>query len=154
MQLGAGDSGADGPETPGCAETPVLLGRRLRSSTSSCSSSIWAAVPAQNPQIRGEFGKIKGCEHERKGGNHSNHEIHGPKPQETHTIERSIPRPNMGLFMKFLNLWWKRDSWGDPWQPKAADTNMLWPSHGGWPDLQGSPRVRVNSRGNEGENEG
>ena len=30
---------------------------------------------------------------------------------------------------------------------------VLWPSHGVWPDLQGLPRGRTNSRGVEGENE-
>ena len=96
-----GVSGWRTPESPAGPDTPVCAGRTLRY-RGRCSSN-WAENLAPNPQIRGQIGKIEGWKHERKGSNHSNREIRGPKPQETRTIERSIPRPNMGLFMKFSN---------------------------------------------------
>ena len=101
MHLWAGDSGADGPDTLGWPETPVLMGRRLRASAWTSSSSIWAAVLAQISQIRGEIGKLGGWKRNRTGSNHSNDEILGSKPQETHTIERSI-RDQFGAFYEIF----------------------------------------------------
>ena len=52
-------------------------------------------------------------------------QIYGERPLKTHQIERSIRGKIGAIFLRFSIFGGKEKFVENPWQPKAADTNML-----------------------------